>query len=171
MAVFDALVFLVVAVILAVGLLAASSLVARESATTAEENLLRYADHTLRAFLQSTLPRVNYTDVDGEQVVRPPGTTAVGFLIAEDLALRDEGAPAANLEELESAFSAQLDSLVRGGLEYLLEAKYGSQTLYLPLHKDRADLPTRTYAATQEYAMVFGKPGHVTVVLWLWPGS
>lgn len=170
-AVFDALVFLIVAIILSVGLLIASSLVAREAATTAEEDLLRYADHTLRAFLQSTLPQVTYTDVDGTQVVRPPGTTAAGFLIAEDLALRDEGAAAANVEDLESALDRQLGSLVRGGLDYLLEATYGQHTIYLPLLKDRADLPPRTYAATQEFSMIYGKPGQVTVVLWLWPGS
>jgi len=91
-------VFLIVAIMLSVGLLLASSLVAREAVTSAEEQVLRYAELTLRAFLQSTLPNVSYMDVDGQEVVRPPGTTAAGFLIAEDLALRDEGAPAANVE-------------------------------------------------------------------------
>ena len=170
-ALFDALVFLIVAIILSVGLLLASSLVAREAATSAEEQVLRYAELTLRAFLQSTLPNVSYMDVDGQEVVRPPGTTAAGFLIAEDLALRDEGTPPANVESLEGALSEQLGSLVRGDLDYLLEARYGGQTLYLPLDKDRDDLPRRTYAATQEFSMIYGKPGEVTVVLWLWPAA
>ena len=119
-ALFDALVFLIVAIILSVGLLLASSLVAREAATSGEEQVLRYAELTLRAFLQSTLPNVSYMDVDGQEVVRPPGTTAAGFLIAEDLALRDEGTPPANVESLEGALSEQLGSLVRGDLDYLL---------------------------------------------------
>ena len=168
-AIFDTLVFLIVAILLSVSLLIASTLVARESTATAEEQLLGYADHTLRAYVQSTLPNATYRDADGEQVVRPPGTTAAGFLIAEDLAVRDEGAPAGNFAELEGNLSAQLRSLIRGDLDYLLEARYGAQTVHLPIGKDQSDLPRRTYAATQQLSMVFGKPGEVTVVLWVWP--
>ena len=168
-AVFDALVFLIVGIILSVALLLASSLVARETVTSTEDQVLRYAEHTLPTFLQSTLPNVTYTDLDGGRVDRPPGSTAAGILIAEDLALRDEGASGANVASLESALTRQLRSLVRGDLDFLLEAKYGLQTIYLPLNTDRGDLPRRTYAATQEFAMIYGKPGEVTVVLWLWP--
>ena len=101
-AVFDAIMFLIIVLVLVGGLVAASLLIAKQAPAARDEALLAYADDTLRAFLDSTVVEASYQDPNGDWMRHPPINPAIGFLVAEDLAQRDEGLAPTNMASMEA---------------------------------------------------------------------
>jgi len=124
-ALFDAFMFLIIMLIASVIVYIYSTHAFRAQEIVSYDDMMRYTEETKHALMQSTLNHTWYTDKDGNNISKPPGSTNIHDLLLEELSLLSDGIPADNFAEgYERHINETTRMLVRSGYHYAIHAAY-----------------------------------------------
>ncbi len=126
---FDAVMFFVLMLIASTLIFIFSTQAFQTQEVIGREDVMRYTEETMEAILQSTINDTWYYDINDDKIEKPPGSTNINDLLAEELALLDDGVPKTNFEDgYEKDIKQTLDKLVGTGYDYTLQASYTNES-------------------------------------------
>ncbi len=171
---FDAVMFFILMLIASTLIFIFSTQAFQTQEVIGREDVMRYTEETMEAMLQSTINDTWYYDINDEKIGKPPGSTNINDLLAEELALLDDGVPKANFENgYEKDIKQTLDNLVGTGYDYTLQASYtneSSANTYEIIIFSEKDVSGRDVITSQWSSSMIdsGKPGEIMIKLSIW---
>lgn len=163
-ALFDAFLFLTVAIVASTAVLSYASLSFSRSETLTREQALGYAEDVRVALMRTTLGDAGYLNRTGARVDLGGGITVERFLL-DEADLRSSGLPEANFAGTNAAIGAVATGLVRPpfavGTQVRFDADGDPANLWIG-----AVPPPDRYTAGWAYETPGGQPVTIAVHLW-----
>ncbi len=165
-ALFDAFLFLTVAIVASAAVLSTASLSFARSETLSREQALEYAEDVRVALMRTTLADAWYLNRTGARVDLGGGVTVERFLL-DEVQLLAAGLPLENFAATNAAIGDLAESLVRPpftvGLEASSAGDGGSVTLWIG---NGSGPPADRFTSSWAYHMTDGSTQDVAVHLW-----
>ena len=176
-ALFDAIIFLIIMLVASAIVYTYSAHAFRSQEIVSHEDMMRYAEETRHALMQSTLNHTWYFDNNGNNISKPPGSTNIHDLLLEELSLLDDGALSENFADgYEKDINITARTLIRSGYHYAIHATYTnietndtSLILISDTIENISELPDERASISWNPLMIKEEQsGSATIVFYIW---